>query len=60
MKRKSHPSDSEDSEPTTTRKRFAKAPPAKESLPCKFKLLRQWALTEEVSHYLTVKNGIKE
>jgi len=59
MKRKHFPTDCDDFEEAVfTRKRFSRAPPTKEYLPCKFKLFRPWELTEEVSRYLSLKNRV--
>ena len=60
MKRKHFPTDCDDfEEPSFNRKRFSRAPPSRESLPCKFKLFQQWELNEEVSRYLSLKNRVQ-
>lgn len=61
MKRRHQPIDSEHlAAPASLKKRFVKVPPTAEPLPCKFKLLRHWELTEEASRFLSMGNKIEE
>ncbi len=60
MKRRHQPIDSDHFAATTSlKKRFVKVPPTAEPLPCKFKLLRHWELTEEASRFLSMGNKIE-
>lgn len=61
MKRRHLSTDTErTSSPSPPRKRFSKAPPKVESLPCKLKFLRHWELTEEASRFLSLGNKVEE
>lgn len=61
MKRRHPSTENESFSPSNAnRKRFVRIPPTADLLPCKFKLLRQWELTEEASRFLSIGNKVEE
>lgn len=61
MKRRNPTADCDFSlEAPAIRKRFARVAPSGELLPCNFKLLRHWELTEEASRFLSKVNRVEE
>lgn len=61
MKRRNMSSDCEfGASSPLPRKRFARAVASNDSLPCKFKLVQAWQLTEEASQFISKANKMDE